>query len=89
MRLELVKLFEPEAILICPNFNIQQVAAMFIVHMRYIIKLDEIKDIKEKKSKKTLPASMKTDGKKWAPNPKTKMATKNEMEKLLSQHTQK
>lgn len=52
MRLELVKLFEPGAILICPNFNIQQVAAMFIVHMRYIMKLDEIKDIKEKQKKK-------------------------------------
>lgn len=51
MRLELVKLFEPGAILICPNFNIQQVAAMFIVHMRYIIILDEIKDIKEKQKK--------------------------------------
>lgn len=32
---------------------------------------------------------MKPDGKKRELNPKTKMATKNEMEKLLSQHTQK
>lgn len=44
---ELVKLFKPAAILICPNFNIQQVAAeTFIVHIRYIIKVDEKKDIK-------------------------------------------
>lgn len=49
--IELVKLFKPAAILICPNFNIQQVAAerLSCIYAIYIIKVDEKKDIKNAK----------------------------------------